>query len=371
MATQDDPPSNIAGLPLYDFELPKWLVEPAVRSCRLFNTALDFVFYDVPTLRAGLAEKDAPIRAQGQKKLPSRIIEFDALSDPEGSLLLIDASAAPYVHKYQSVKKFLESPYQETRDVDIATITGVGSSALGSAAMAWDISVATEKPVLAIVPGYGVADAILQALGGWFAFGLHDFLDSKTLIQTGLAMAAPKTARIGQRLAASTPQEPTVRGGAPIFRYGSGSSDVLHALLEHRVTPFRLLVGHSKGALQINNAIQSLPAERTQGLRVVTLGCPIGENVAGVDYHQYLGLFDALGQLNAWGHWPDYWPPTWHSTNPVLPPAMAAGEMTSESVRDLKRSEAARRTSQDRSRSTTVTRRFESRTNRRPLSPVQ
>ena len=42
------------------------------------------------------------------------------------------------------------------------------------------------------------------------------------------------------------------RGGAPIFRYGSGSSDVLHALLEHRVTPFRLLVGHSKGALQIS-----------------------------------------------------------------------------------------------------------------------
>ncbi len=48
---------------------------------------------------------------------------------------------------------------------------------------------------------------------------------------------------------------------------------------------------------------------------MVTLGCPIGENVAGVDYHQYLGLFDALGQLNAWGHWPEYWPPTWHSTN--------------------------------------------------------
>src|SRR5262249_22219979 len=111
---------------------------------------------------------------------PSRIIDFDALSDPEGSLLLIDATTAPYVHKYQSVEKFLESPHQETRDVDIATITGVGSSALGSAALAWDISVALEKPVLAIVPGYGVADVILQGLGGWFAFGLHDFLSSKT-----------------------------------------------------------------------------------------------------------------------------------------------------------------------------------------------
>src|SRR5262249_15367978 len=195
--------------------------------------------------------------------------DFNAVSDPAGSLLLIDATTAPYVHKYRSVTKFLESPYQETRDVDIATITGVGSSALGSAALAWDISVTLKKPVLAIVPGYGVADVVLQALGGWFAFGLHDFLSSKTLIQTGLAAAAPETARIGRELPASIPQEPTTRG-APIFRHGSGSSDVLHALLEYRVTPFRLLVGHSKGALQINNAIQSLPAERIEGLRVVT-----------------------------------------------------------------------------------------------------
>ena len=331
MARQGDPPGKSPELLLTAFELPQWLVEPAVRSCRMFNTALDFIFYDVPTLRAALAEKDAPMEAQGEKP-PSRIIDFDALSDPEGSLLLIDATTAPYVHKYQSVKKFLESPYQETRDVDIATITGVGSSALGSAALAWDISVALAKPVLAIVPGYGVADVVLQGLGGWFAFGLHDFLSSKTLLQTGLAAAAPETARIGRELAASTPQEPTARG-APIFRFGSGSSDVLHALLKHRVTPFRLLVGHSKGALQINNAIQSLPVERTQGLRVVTLGCPISENIDGVKYHQYLGLFDALGQLNAWGNLPEHWPPTWHSTNPVLPPAMAAGRITSESVR--------------------------------------
>jgi hypothetical protein len=42
MATQGDPPTKIAELPLTAFELPKWLVEPAVRSCRLFNTALDF-----------------------------------------------------------------------------------------------------------------------------------------------------------------------------------------------------------------------------------------------------------------------------------------------------------------------------------------
>src|ERR1700755_1100765 len=217
MAKQGDRPSESVELPLAAFEVPQWLVEPAVRSCRLFNTALDFMFYDVPTLSVALAKQDAPMQARGEKP-PSRIIELDALSDPEGSLLLIDATTAPYVHKYQSVKKFLESPYQETRDVDIATITGVGSSALGSAALGWDISVALEKPVLAIVPGYGVADVVLQGLGGWFAFGLHDFLGSKALIQTSLAQAAPGTARIGRQLAASAPQEATMRG-APVFRY--------------------------------------------------------------------------------------------------------------------------------------------------------
>ena len=330
MAKQVGLPDEISKLPLAAFELPHWLVEPAVRSCRLVNTALDFIFYDTTTLRTALLGKDDPMQIQGEK-LPSRIIDFDALTDPEGSLLLIDAANAPYVHKYQNVEKFLESPYPETREVDIATITGVGSSALGSAALAWDISVALKKPALAIVPGYGLADVVLQGLGGWFAFGLHDFLGSKALIQTGLAQAAPGAARIGRQLAASAPQEPTLRG-APVFRYGSGSSDVLHALLKHRATAFRTLVGHSKGALQINNAIQSLPPERTKGLRVVTLGCPIAENVKGVEYHQYLGLFDALGQLNSWGHLPEHWPPTWHSTNPLLPPAMSAGRLTSEST---------------------------------------
>ena len=57
MATQDKLPTKTAELLLSVFELPAWLVEPAVRSCRMFNTALDFIFYDVPTLRAALAEK--------------------------------------------------------------------------------------------------------------------------------------------------------------------------------------------------------------------------------------------------------------------------------------------------------------------------
>jgi len=171
---------------------------------------------------------------------------------------------------------------------------------------------------------------VLQGLGGWFGFGLYNYLNAKGVIQEGLAVAAPDTAAVGRRLSASAPGAKTANGG-PVFRFGSGSSDVLHDLLKDRDPRFKLVVGHSKGALQIGNAIQSLPRERTEGLRVVTLGCPIAENVQGVEYHQYLGLFDALGQLNAWGNLPEHWPPTWHTTNPTLPPAMAAGKFAEES----------------------------------------
>lgn len=319
-------PANQDSAPLGWFELPPAMVEPAVRACRRFNSAADVLFYDVPTMRRDFAQADRAMAAQGEK-LPSRIFDFDALGDPEGSLLLIDAATAPYVHRYRDVEVFLNSPYPETREVMVASITGVGSSALGSAALAWDLSKALAQPVLAIVPGYGVADVMLQALGGWFGFGLHDYLGAKSVTQNALANVTPAAASIGRNLAASTPEAKTLHG-APVFRHGSGSSDVLHTLFEHRAIGFRTVVGHSKGALQIGNAICSLDPERTQGLNVVTLGCPIAEAVPGVRYHQFLGLFDALGQLNMWGNQPDSWVATWHSTNPALPPAMHAGALT-------------------------------------------
>src|SRR5260370_14637313 len=103
MATQDDPPTKIAELPLTAFEIPKWLVEPAGRSCRLFNTALDFIFYYVPTLRAALAAKDVPMRAPGGKKIPPPVIGFAAKSTPGGSPPPIQPPTPPHVPKYHNV----------------------------------------------------------------------------------------------------------------------------------------------------------------------------------------------------------------------------------------------------------------------------
>src|SRR6478736_6198709 len=164
---------------LVAFELPREWVEPAVRACRLFNSAVDALFYDVPGLQAALRHGDAVAASAGEKQCPSRITQFDALADPEGSLLLIDAKRPTFVHRYKSVQDYIDSKHAEAHQVRVASITGVGSSALGSAALAWDISRALGEPVLAIVPGYGVADMVLQGLGGWFGFGMFDAFNAK------------------------------------------------------------------------------------------------------------------------------------------------------------------------------------------------
>jgi hypothetical protein len=106
--------------------------------------------------------------------------------------------------------------------------------------------------------------------------------------------------------------------GAPVFEHGCGSSDVLHALLQSTDMRLTGLVGHSKGALAIKNALRSLSPDATEGLRVVTLGCPIPEEGKdqGVRYHQVLGAFDLLGQLNMWGNLPSQWVAATHTTNP-------------------------------------------------------
>lgn len=92
---------------------------------------------------------------------------------------------------------------------------------------------------------------------------------------------------------------------------------MLHALLKE--IKLKRLVGHSKGALSIGNALRSLEETEADGLQVVTLGCPITKEFCNVDYHQFLCVFDALGQANAWANLPDTWLPTSHTTNTHLP----------------------------------------------------
>jgi hypothetical protein len=331
-ASSGNAPRGTAPPGLSLFELPSQFIEPTLRALRLWNTALDALFYDTGVLTAELrlrgelvtteaahvtqvARDAAPIPEPSFSKL-----DLSALANPEGCILVIDSARAPFVTRFDRVDDFIEWTIGPGADLTTVTITGVGSSALGSAAFAWNASVALGKRVAAIVPGYGVADVVNQALGGWYGFGVHDWIGALT--QKVLAHASPSMARAGQRLLESTPgHKATETGGPPEFETGSAASDVLHALITH-VPGISVLLGHSKGALAIGNALRSLAPATTRRLWVTTFGCPIDESVPVTKYVQFLGSLDPLGLLNAWGHKAERSLISSHSTNTMIPLSM-------------------------------------------------
>ena len=308
------------------YELQKPFVEPMLRMCRLTNTVLDTLFYNVGALTATLLTKCAAIETgmptnSMSAQHPLQRLDLTASTNPSGSIIIVDAQLAPYVGKpFLDMKEFFD--YGNDSDgagLHTLTVTGVGSTAFGSVAFAWDVSKALGEPVAAVVPGYGLADVIPQALGGWFGFETYNALQSAT--QDILATLAPSLAMIGKDLALSTPGREMASTGAPVFRHGSAASDDVHAILKS-VPGITRLVGHSKGALAIENALRSLSAERVKTISVLTFGCVISENLADKSYAQYLGWIDPLGILNSLGNAPEFRPFAHHSTNTFIPFSM-------------------------------------------------
>jgi len=311
-------PENLA---LYEVQKP--FIEPILRSWRLWNTTFDTLFYDVGLLTTALLTKGTIVVTEAtansnSPRYPLTILDLTAQSNPSGSIIIVDANLAPYVGKpFLDMKEFFEfANGTEGAEIHTLTITGVGSSAFGSVAFAWDVSEALGEPVAAIVPGYGLADVVPQALGGWFGFEMYDAVQSVS--QEILANFAPTLALMGKDLARSTPGRETALTGAPVFRHGSAASDDVHAILQN-VPGITRVIGHSKGALAIENALRSLPSDRTEEITVHTFGCVISEEVPCQRYFQQLGLIDALGFLNSGGNSPECRPFADHSTNSLIP----------------------------------------------------
>jgi hypothetical protein len=326
---------------LASFDVPRELVQPLLGLLRQSNTAADMLFYDVGLLGLRLLTRGfsvttggAPFPALAQDGLAAaeaaaKFINLGALTNPEGTILVVDAHHAPFVHSYDDVNTFLTAGPSfalnrggKVLPVKIVSVTGVGSSALGSAAFAWNISESLHEPVAAIVPGYGLADIVPQALGGWFGFGFHDFV--RRLSQQLLASTGLQFAKIGRHLSSTAI-------GEEAFRSGNPESAILHVILE-RADRITRLYGHSKGAQCIQNAVRGLHEPRQRRLHITTFGCVIQEET-DADYNQIMGSIDGLGQLNSWGNWPEQWIRSWHSTNSMLPLTMPVADLVKRDVR--------------------------------------
>ncbi len=330
------------------FELPKEAVRPLLSCLRLVNGAADALFYDVGVLCEQLAKDGYEVRTASRKHkvadkrdtspaeaVAKHVLNLSAQADPEGVILVVDANRAPYVTRHADVNEFLAaqkaSPGSTDRKVATVSVTGVGSSAWGSAAFAWNLSSALDEPVAAIVPGYGLADIVPQALSGWFGFGVQDEL--RRLSQEWINLMAPLFATAGRRLVMSVPEraERDLPGDALPFRAGSPESDILHAILLEDETIIRVC-GHSRGALCIENALRSLGKGRAERIEVITFGCAITEET-GASYRQTMGWMDGLGWLNSWGNLPERLIDAWHSTNTLFPATMPVTKLAREAAR--------------------------------------
>lgn len=232
-----------------ELSMPLWMRQGLKRR----NTLADQIFYNTSNL------------TESERTYVSDVIHL------EGAILVVhpDRSGAG-IERYESFKSFRSAPGVLLRDFAVA---GVGSSDLGAASLARTLANHVDRPVGAIVAGYGMSDLLLEALGGWFFF----------------RPATRWLARQREIVQVRTDLEP---------------QDIasLRRLLSEPERDVRTLVGHSKGSLLIAYVLHSLEqrlVDRLADTRIVTLGAVVELPKTLGRVEQYLGALDGLGVINS------------------------------------------------------------------------
>jgi hypothetical protein len=260
------------------------------------NAILDAVFYDIGVV----TEAESPDLAFWLAR--------------EGAVVLVPPTGAGRAEVFLSAARFLASQ----KPAAALAVAGVGSSALGAAAFARNVADAIGAPVAAVVSGYGLADVLTEAFGGYVWFG---GLNSIRHLFEPLDQMTKQFTRTEAALEASA--------GAVWARTSRDTETVLALLSDDRFKP-DLVIGHSKGNLVISEALFALLSEqpslsdRIAELRIVTVSAKIGMPRQGRRVFDVMGEWDAFGALNSR---PDIRsdyvvPGAWHSTNRDFPFAM-------------------------------------------------
>jgi hypothetical protein len=267
--------------------------EALLENYRQRNALLDYLFYDIRTVSVEEARTIAPHWAA------------------EGAILLVPPTGGRLT-LCKSVDQFFAAG---GADVDILAVAGVGSSALGSAAFARNLADAAGRPAAAVVSGYGLADLVTEALGGFFWFGelnrlRHMFEDMDRATRPEIVE------RLGSKQTESL-----------LMRSSLDTQTVLALLRDPRFS-FTILSGHSKGNLVISEALfelRRLDPQRTEALaaavKIVTVSALIAMPRQFGNVVDIMGAWDWFGGLNSRLDIPvDHKVPrAWHHTNTELP----------------------------------------------------
>lgn len=279
------------------------------------NTALDAIFYDVDVL--GRDERQLLLQ-QGRA---------------EGMILEVGPSWSPSLRFWKSVAQCgdLAPRYSAI------SIAGVGSSAVGAAALARNVADALGGTVLAVVSGHGIGDLASEAMGGYFLFGGVN----------AMRHGVNSVSRTADAMRAMNPWFPTPRWVAPDpgqgFQIARYSKDVkaLARLLSREVET-DWVVGHSKGNLVISEALYTLRTRHPErferiakDITIVTFGARIAMPT------EMQCVIDVMGDLDNFGAWnsrPDIGvdvsvPGAWHHTNTRLPYHLPVTKVMGDVVR--------------------------------------
>jgi hypothetical protein len=215
------------------------------------------------------------------------------------------------IRHYKSALRFINKEGSTIRAIAVA---GVGSSALGTAALARNVADALGTDVAGIVTGYGLSDAMSETLGGWFAFGAADRI--RYTMEKFL-----------ERLRSGMP--------ADTVAAGSDASATLSDILLAHPPKLEYLIAHSKGSLVVSHALQQY-LDNLQGeesdlfgrLGITTLGAVVGLPPAFKKVKQYLGALDWFGGANSsLGITHERVPEAGHHLNPILPYHMSVASL--------------------------------------------
>ncbi|MCE1234945.1 MAG: hypothetical protein LWW93_01175 [Hyphomicrobiales bacterium] len=251
------------------------------------NILLDALFYDVKVVGPEEAVDLAPWKAG------------------EGAILIVPPSGAGRLSVHADREAVLAAGVR----LDAVAVAGVGSSALGTAAFARNVADALGRPVAAVVSGWGLADLLTEASGG-FAWA------------AGLDGLYKLWERLDHSLDGVRTLEAYARGERPDHTHGD--VETLLGLLADPRFDIDLLVGHSKGNLVIADALHALQrADRARSdalgeeIRVVAFSARVKMPRAFTKVTEVIGRWDLIGDFAMRREAPPavVVPDAWHHTN--------------------------------------------------------
>ena len=245
----------------------------SLEPLRQRNTALDAFFYDIKVVT------------------PDEAFYISDSLAAVGSLLIVPPSGQGQLTLCDTLDEYF---LRGGAEVTVLALAGAGGSALGAAAFARNVADAVGKPVATVVPGYGIADAIGEVMGGTFLFG---WLGQ---VRHGFESVDDLSGRPHYGV------DPEKNAAAAACPHHCRDVQTVLALLADPRAKIGLLAAHSRGNTMLSEALTAMRgidakrlADIAASARVVTFGAKIAMPPVFTDVIDVIGEWDWFGEINS------------------------------------------------------------------------